>query len=84
MLSLVICHAEKSVSFCQNSWIVSTMNYSASFGRLFNMSVVSCDVPGALSLFILAKTVLISFYLKLFLKILVWTFCLISSINFLL
>jgi hypothetical protein len=62
MLSLVMCHEVKSVSCSQNSWIVSTIKSSASSGRFLSMSMVMCDIPGALLLFILVIVFLISFF----------------------
>ncbi len=62
MLSLVTCQLEKSVSWLQNSWIVSTTKSRASLGRFFSMSVVSWDIPGALSRLIFILVLLISFF----------------------
>jgi len=48
-----MCHEEKSC-------MVSVTKLSASLGSFFSISIVSWDVPGALSLFIFAMVLLIS------------------------
>ena len=49
---IVVYQAVKSVSRIQYSWIVSTMESSAFWGRILHMSVMRPDIPGASSLFI--------------------------------